>query len=426
MVSIEWTPEQIRALREATRRSPLEFARAVGVTKRTLRLWESGQVNTVREASKRLLYELLENAPEDVRTRFRSAIARTNTAQINEPADMLVATADVSAAVLSWAEASNVGSLTIQDLRGNLRWATKEYLNSPTLPLFRRVVETRNRAIELLQGRQRPSQAAELYGIAGWSMTILGWMTTDLGRADIADRHLRAAWALADNADDDELRGWICAARNTSASWRGDYHSAVEAATDGLGYVGAGTASLISASALAIDQARVGNAAGSSAALELALETAARLAETPQPDTLAGPFTCSFERAGGYWADAALLNGDAGQSIEYAATAVQGFQQTAPALRNLGSERMVRCQQIKAYLTLGDVDMAAAHLGEVVAMTPSEHRMGPLVQRVDEIAELARATSRTSSAAREIGEIAAEFRADLDGLPALATQAGEE
>jgi hypothetical protein len=35
MVSLEWTPEEIRALREATRQSPLEFARALRVTKRT-------------------------------------------------------------------------------------------------------------------------------------------------------------------------------------------------------------------------------------------------------------------------------------------------------------------------------------------------------------------------------------------------------
>ncbi|WP_067669150.1 helix-turn-helix domain-containing protein [Nocardia miyunensis] len=426
MVGVEWTPEQIRALREATRRSPLEFARAVGVTKRTLQLWESGQTNTVRAANKRLLHELLESAPEDVQTRFWTAIAHPNAAQVTDPVDMLVATADDSAAALSWAEASNVGPLTIADLRSNLRWATREYLKSPTLPLFRRVVETRDSALELLRGRQRPSQAAELYGIAGWSMTILGWMTTDLGRADVADRHLRAAWALADNTEDDALRGWICAARNTAASWRGDYYDAIEAATAGLAYAQTGTAALISASALAIDQARVGNAAGSNAALQMALETADRLADTPQPDTLAGPFTCSLERAGGYWADAALMNGDAAKSIEYAATAIDGFQRTVPVLRNLGSERMVRCQQIKAYLTLGDIDMAAVHLAEVVEMTPSEHRMGPLVQRIDEIAGLAQEMAQTSAAALEIGEIAAEFRADLDGLPALAAQASGE
>ncbi len=229
MVSLEWTPEEIRALREATRRSPLEFARALGVTKRTLQLWESGQTGTLREASKRLLYEVLESIPDDVQTRFWAAVGPSNAIRVSESADILLATADDSASVLSWAEASNVGPMTIQDLRSNLRWATREYLKSPTLPLFQRVVQTRDRAIELLQGRQRPRQSTELYGIAGWSMTILGWMTTDLGRADIADRHLRAAWALADNAEDDELRGWICAARNTAASWRGDYEEAVEA-----------------------------------------------------------------------------------------------------------------------------------------------------------------------------------------------------
>jgi transcriptional regulator with XRE-family HTH domain len=70
MVIIEWTPAEIRALREAMRRSPLEFARIVGVTKRTLSLWESGQTSNMHESSKRLLYQVLEDAADDAKQRF--------------------------------------------------------------------------------------------------------------------------------------------------------------------------------------------------------------------------------------------------------------------------------------------------------------------------------------------------------------------
>ncbi|WP_433726233.1 hypothetical protein ACQP0C_32565 [Nocardia sp. CA-129566] len=403
----------------------MEFARIVGVTKRTLSLWESGQTSNMHESSKRLLYQVLEDAPDDAKQRFWSAVATNSHPETGRrPSDegLLVATADESASLLAWAETTNVGPLTIADLEDNLRWVTREYLKSPTLPLFGRVVQTRDRAIELLHGGQRPSQSAELYGIAGWSMTILGWITTDLGNPDIAERHLRAAWALADNTEDNELRAWIRAAQNTAAAWRGQYDHAAEAAADGLTYADTGTAVLILASARAIDLARLGRGEESATALQNALEIAAQLISEPQCDRFAGPFSCSIERAGGYWADTALVNEEPAKSIQFAAIALDQFRNAPPAMRNLGSERMVRCQQIKGYVALGDLDVAATELAEVAATTPVEHRVGPLIQRIDEIAQLARETTGAASSVADIDDVASAFRqlADFGTLPALA------
>ncbi|WP_405181773.1 helix-turn-helix domain-containing protein [Nocardia sp. NBC_01377] len=70
MVEIEWTPLAVRALREALRRSSLEFAKMVGVTNRTLILWESGKTSRPHASSKRLLHEVLENAPAEAQQRF--------------------------------------------------------------------------------------------------------------------------------------------------------------------------------------------------------------------------------------------------------------------------------------------------------------------------------------------------------------------
>ncbi|WP_157172695.1 helix-turn-helix domain-containing protein [Nocardia exalbida] len=430
MVDIEWTSVEIRALREAMRRSPLEFSRIVGVTKRTLNLWETGRTSTLHESSKRLLYRVLEDADDDAKERFWSFLARSSGGPEPQPngGDLLVATADESASLLAWAEASNVGPLMIADLRDNLRWVTREYLKSPTLPLFRRVIETRDQTIELLRGRQRPRHSVELYGIAGWSMTILGWITTDLGRGDVAERHLRTAWALADNADNNELRAWIRAAQRTVAERRGEFGSAAEAAADGLEYADTGTAALLLASARAIDLARSGKGKESASAMQLALDIAARLNDEPQQDQFAGPFSCSLERAGGYWADIALVNGDPIRSIEYTSTAIEKFRSTAPARRNLGSERMVRCQQIKGYIALGDLDIAATELADVAATTPIEHRVQPLIQRVDEIARMADETTGGAGGVTQITEIAAEFRqlADWGTLPTLAADTNGE
>lgn len=290
--------------------------------------------------------------------------------------DFLLANADESGALLAWAEASNVGPLTLEDLRDNLRRVTHQYLKSPTLPLFRRVVETRDRAIKLLQGRQRPHQSTALYAIAGWSMTLLGWITTDLGRPDIAGRHLRTAWALAENTDDNELRGWVRAAQNTVAACQGNYTAAAEAAAAGLAYADQGSAGLLLASARAIDPAQIGRASESAAALHTAGQIADRMVDEPPSDQYAGPLSCSIERAGGYWADAALVNGQAQQCVEFAAEALARFRANPPALRNLGSERMVQTQQIKGYVALGDFDVAVTALREVVAATPGRASCG--------------------------------------------------
>ncbi|WP_433491861.1 helix-turn-helix domain-containing protein [Nocardia grenadensis] len=59
MVGIEWTAQDIRALRESLRLSPTEFARVVGVTKRTILLWEQGRTKTLHASSRRLLDEVL-------------------------------------------------------------------------------------------------------------------------------------------------------------------------------------------------------------------------------------------------------------------------------------------------------------------------------------------------------------------------------
>ncbi|WP_280369810.1 helix-turn-helix domain-containing protein [Nocardia wallacei] len=307
-MDIEWTPDQIRAFRHALRRSPLEFARMVGITKRTLVLWESGRTSSPQAASKRLLFEVLEAAPEDVRIRFRDALVP----------------------------------------------------NASTAP------------------QPRP------------------------------DNHD----LLMSCADESE---------NTAASWRGDYGRAAEAATDGLSYPESGTARLLLASARAIDLAQLGNTSESASALDEALDIAARLLDEPQRDRLAGPFSCSLERAGGYWADAALANGNATQSVVFTAAAIDRFRRAAPSHRNLGSERMVRCQQIKSYVALGEFGAAAIDLADVTATTPVEHRVEPLVQRVGEIAELAQNTGRNAQGVAEIGELARDFRrfADLGNLPTL-------
>ncbi|MEV6071952.1 hypothetical protein AB0L82_35890 [Nocardia sp. NPDC052001] len=431
MVEVEWGTREIFALRNAFPMSRPELARRLGVTRRTVLAWENGE-RTAQLASKRSLDGLLAEAPDDVVSRFHwRLLSGMNTSDgegVSAPrarsdfaADTLLESANESAALLTLAEASNVGALTIQDMRADLRTATSSYLKEPTPPLFRRVVTVRDKAVGLLGGRQKPRHTAELMSIAGWAMSVLGWITTDLGEPDIADKHLRSAWAWADDAEDDDLRAWVRAAQHTTAFWRKDYRAAADYAQDGLRYARNGSAALFLASAHALDLTMAARKIEASAALDRAVEIGAELREVPRTDVLAGPFTCSPERAGGFWADTCLAQGDPARSLEFADAAVESYTRIPEGMRNLGSERMVRCQQIKAHVALGNLDMVTDELG-VVSATPREHRVGPLVQRVREIAVMARDhAGKQSRDVRQIVDTAAAFARDAEtgSVPAL-------
>lgn len=163
----------------------------------------------------------------------------------------LQSAADESGVFLAWAEASNIGDLTVEQMHSDLRRTAHDYLRVPTLPLFARTRAIRDHAFALLKGRQRPGQTRDLYAAAGWALTLLAWMSTDLGRPDAADKHARVAWLCADNADSNGLRSWVRATQHTTAFWEGRFLDGARFAGDGLRFATAGSAGMFLASAYA-------------------------------------------------------------------------------------------------------------------------------------------------------------------------------
>lgn len=100
---------------------------------------------------------------------------------------------------------------------------------------------------------------AELCATAGWSLTVLPWISVDLDRADATEDHTRDAWMRAERADHNALHAWVRATQHTASFWQEDYVTAARYAADGLNYTGAGTTRLLLSSALALDLARAGD-----------------------------------------------------------------------------------------------------------------------------------------------------------------------
>lgn len=336
-----------------------------------------------------------------------------STTQVVRPSnveELLMSAAEESSRFLTWAESTNVGELTVEQMHTEVRRIAHSYLNVPTLPLFARTKTLRDRAFTLLSGHQDPRHTRELYAAAGWALTLLSWISVDLGRVDAAEDHSRAAWMCAERADHNLLRAWVRATQHTASFWQADYSTAAHYAADGLNYTGTGTAELFLSSALALDLARSGDAE----AAEDALRRAQRVAETstPAPEELAGPLACSVDRAGSLWSDTELALGRAQGALALADRAVAQFEATPDQRRNHGSERMARLQQVKAHLVLGDSRAAEQALRPVLD-TPAESRVRPLVHRVTEVdALVARAGDTSDPAGRRIRSAVADFRRD--------------
>lgn len=321
---------------------------------------------------------------------------------------VLVSAADESARLLAWAEASNLGDLTVEQMHSELRWMTSNYLKVPTLPLFARARAIRDQAFALLAGRQKPDQSRDLYATAGWALTTLAWISTDLGRSDTADTHARTAWVCAANADHQGLRAWVRATQHTAAFWEHRFLAAARYAADGLRFAGIGSAGVFLASAHALDLAKAGNSEEARTALDRARAAAETSRQTD--DELTGPFTCSVDRAGGLWSDVHLALGQPAAALAEADRAVATFERSPTDQRNPGSERMARVQQVRAHLALGQFDGATEALRPVLSTAP-EHRVRPLLQRLTEVnAQVSTYEQQNEPRLRAMREAILDFR----------------
>ncbi|HEY3513271.1 hypothetical protein [Kribbella sp. NPDC051137] len=335
--------------------------------------------------------------------------------------DEVVNAGDESITLLSYAEESNVGELTVEQLQADIERIAQSYLRTPTRHLFAKSRAIRDRTFTLLAGNQSPRQSRDLYTAAGWAITLLAWMSVDLGRPDIAESHTRTAWACAEAADHDVLRGWIRATQHTAAFWQDDFARAAEYAQDGLRYA-AGTARLFLASAASVDLARADRPDKARELLNIAQTLNVRPAES-EPG---GVLLCTPERAEGFWADTYLALGEAQRTANHADHSVAQFEVAPYAVRNLGSERMARLQQAKARLLLGELD-GASEAAEPVLQLPPEYRVRPLLQRLAEVAVLTGPYAR-SPKARLLRDRIVEFtqQPGLPGRPTTARTRGNQ
>ena len=243
------------------------------------------------------------------------------------------------------ADASNVGSESLEQLQGEVSRLAVAYLQEPLSEILGDIVSLQDHIFCLLEGRQRPRETRDLYVVGGLASGMLAKAAHDLRDPQLAMTHARTALLCARNAEHSALLAWVNGIQSLITYWADRPREALQYAQAGQevpgisGSVGIWLASL---------EARAWSAVGNGIASTQAIDRAADLRESGAPDDLDGlGGMCYFSRPRQlyYAADAGVslwtAKGNESQNTrnaEYAAAAVAAYESAAHGERSFSDE----------------------------------------------------------------------------------------
>jgi hypothetical protein len=326
---------------------------------------------------------------------------------------LILAAAHESSTHAEWAEGSNVGEATLEQLDADVRRIATGYVHVPPLPMFAEMLRVRNRIYWLLAGRQKPAATADLHLLAGVLCGLLANVSTDLGYRDAAAEQARAAWAYGDIIGHDGLRAWTRGMQALIEYWSGRPQHAVRLAQSARRYAGSGTARVRLHSIEARAWSLLGDAGEASRCMGAAAEAReSRAGGDFLHDEVGGVF--GFADAKNYcYAGAAFIHlGQADAALNAATRAVELYAAGAVAEHSYGAESLARVDMAVAYLLKLRLDGAAESLAPVLAI-PVGLRIAQLGDRLADVCDrLAGAEFSGAGEARDLRDRIDAFTAE--------------
>ncbi|MFJ2478178.1 hypothetical protein ACIOWI_35335 [Streptomyces sp. NPDC087659] len=285
--------------------------------------------------------------------------------------DVVLAAANESAQFAAKAESSNVGPHTLEQLEADIRRIVRSYPNRPIGPLFREVRDLRNRAFELLEGRQPPRYTCDLYIGAGVLCGVLANASFDLGRYDAAETQARTAFLLGELAGHNGLRSWVRGLQALIAYWDGRPADAVRLAESGTDFTPeSGTAQIRLESIKARAYGQLNRNSDALAALQAADHLRDGLVDE---DELPGGMMAFPVEKQLFYASSTHLWLAGSQHLSDAEAraheAVEMFQAAPLEQQRLGEMSLARMDLAMARLGRGDIDGAAIQIHAVLAVS---------------------------------------------------------
>ncbi len=312
--------------------------------------------------------------------RHNGMVTARGTARTDWEGQVIAMSADRARDFLTRIEASNVGAETLDQLIDDVRRLVTAYNQQPLPTLLSDLVDTQNRAFELLEGRQPPAQARDLYLIAGIACGLMAKASHDLGAFHDAMTQARTGYACADNAGHDGLRAWIRGLQAAFTYWHGRLEDSLRYAQLGVEAAGRGSASVWLASAEARALAALNRLEETHAALVRAAEARDRV-QPDELDSLGG--ICIFSRPRQlYFAAEALSWGgqpEATRAERLALEALDAYAAAPAQDRSFGHEANTRAALAVARVFQGEVDGAAEALASVLELLPAQRNHGIVI-----------------------------------------------
>jgi hypothetical protein len=414
---LEQLVHQLRRTRAEFQKDFARTADQVGerldVSTRQAGRWLAGNIDVLpRPAACRVLEQMfgesaerLFGPPDPVSRRQVTTVEVSHPPLVGtEPVEDMIMQREVTMAAAEsarfgqFAEQSNVGPHTLEQFRADLVRIVTTYPNRPVYPIFVELRALRNRAFELLEGRQYPEQSRELYLVAGVLCGVLANASFDLGWLPAAETQARTAFLCAELAGSNALRAWVRGTQSLVAYWDERPRAAVELAVDGWRYVPeTGTARVRLASLEARAHARLRDQRATDHALGRAEQARDEVRGADDPGgMLAFPLAKQSYCA----ATARLWLGgqDSYTDAERdAAHAVGLYEGDPPEQRRLGELCLARLDLAAARLGRDDLDGSAEQLQIVLAIA-AQRRIESVSRRLHQVGRTLRRPKYQTSA----------------------------
>jgi len=275
-----------------------------------------------------------------------------------------------------FAEASGVGSNTIENIQFELQRLATDYTQKPLASILGDLIDVQDATFQYLENRQRPEQALELYLLAAIGTGMLAKASHDLGDPRSAMTHARTAGICAENAAHDGMQGWIRGLQSMVAYWAGQHQTAMKYARAGQPFANrtAGTTRIWLSSLEARACAALGDVEGTRTAI-LKSQDAWDLTLPDDLDQYGGILTFTRPRQLYYAADAMVwLPSEAFDAEGAADAALSTYEEAPSAMRSFSDEAGTRTDLALGRLANGELECAVEALGPVFDL-PAERRI---------------------------------------------------
>jgi tetratricopeptide (TPR) repeat protein len=299
---------------------------------------------------------------------------------------------------------TNLNAESVDQLFDDVRRLARAYPQQPLPEILGDLVGTQDLIFTLLEGRQPPAQARQLYLLAGVVGGLLAKASHDLAEPHAALTQARTAFVCAETADHDGLRAWIRGLQALIAYWAGRPTESIRYAQSGTEYAtrAGNTASVWLPASEARAWASLGNAAEALAAIERGEQAWDRV-RPDELDELGG--TCTFGRSRQlyYAADALAWLPSQGQAAQrYSLQAVEAYEDTDSPEWAFGDQAGAHADLAVARIAIGQLEGAVEAVSPVLELPPQQ-RINGIVASVKRVADSA-ARSPLADASRGLQE----------------------